>query len=250
MEHRNDSEALGPYFEQLRYDHPVGRCHVCVGRRKLTAVALEPPKPHDGLQWYFHAPFELSFESKCYMPFQNPLRWCNPNRDTSFDPCLVDVLEAYKDRALSNLTRHVRPPEWENALRLNVVLADAHEKKVVTNINLFCFCMNPQWRSHAIVKYLEDWVPHNLDYVGPVLKPQMRPSFPDTPPSPPSPWGTAVDFESSVTIEELPPAVDEEWERLKAQAREEESDTEQEFEEFRAMRASRRRTNFDWANEL
>ena len=62
MEHRNDSEALGPYFEQLRYDHPVGRCHVCVGRRKLTAVALEPPKPHDGLQWYFHAPFELSFE--------------------------------------------------------------------------------------------------------------------------------------------------------------------------------------------
>ena len=51
----------------------------------------------------------------------------------------------------------------------------------------------------------------------------------------------------SVTIEELPPAVDEEWERLERQAREEEpADLEKEFEEFRTMRAERRRTEFDW----
>ena len=50
-----------------------------------------------------------------------------------------------------------------------------------------------------------------------------------------------------VTIEELPPVVDEEWERLERQAREEEpTDLEKEFEEFRTMRAERRRTEFDW----
>ena len=124
---------------------------------------------------------------------------------------------------------------------VQVVLAGPCGAQVQTRINFFCFIMNPEWRKLSVVKHVEMWLPENLDYRGPVLKPPAPPS--PIPTAQPSPRSPALDAlleetlrESTVTIEEvLPPLMDEELARLDAEACEAEPfDTEETFEYLRA----------------
>ena len=218
-------------------DSPVGVCHHCARLPKLTIVALQPPTPVDGLEWYFHAPYEGND------PCHDPCRWCDPNRDTSLDPCLVDIIEVHKTKVLKDSARLARPSGWETSMGVQVALTDSYGATVQTRINFFCFIMNPEWRKLSVVKHVEKWLPDNLDYRGPVLKPPAPPS--PIPTAPPSPRSPALDalleetlLESTVSIEEvLPQSMDEELARLEAEAREAEpSDNEETFEYLRAKR--------------
>ena len=98
-----------------------------------------------------------------------------------------------------------------------MVLADSCGERVRTRINFFCFIMNPDWRKHSVVKYVESWLPENLDYVGPVLKPPARPS--PIPTAPPSPRSPALDALLEETLRESTVTkMDEELARLEARS--------------------------------
>ena len=101
---------------------------------------------------------------------------------------MVDIIEVYKTKVLKDSARLARPSGWETSLGVQVVLEDPCGAQVQTRINFFCFIMNPEWRKLSVVKHVEKWLPENLDYRGPVLKPPAPPSpIPTAPPSPRSP---------------------------------------------------------------
>ena len=180
------------------YTHQV--CHNCarpsqprVDGLTFTTYAV------NGLKWYFNFPCIETVPPNNNL--DDPCRWCNPNRNVSMDPHLVDVVEVYKLRKLENVTRQVRPHLWENVFELEIIVSDVSGGRVDVRINLFCFMMNPTWKNHSIVKYLAEWLPANLPYIGPVLK--MPTLFID-PPALPSPHTPDHVFEAStVQIEEV-----------------------------------------------
>ena len=114
----------------------------------------------------------------------------NPNRNTNFDPPLIEVVIVSKRVYLENDTRQVRPMNWETVFDVVVALEDTTGQPQRVNMNLFCFMMNPQWRRDPIVKFLETWLPRNLGYVGVVRNTDHmymhREKAPERP-SPPSP---------------------------------------------------------------
>ena len=196
---RGQAELL-PYFEEGLGGTLAPRCHDCVRQPRFLA-AKTSPLGEDGLRWYFNFPWEEPVVTRAL--YFNPHRWCDPNRDPRFDPKLVEVTEVWKQAALQNPTRHARPPAWENAFDVDVVLADARGGTCKASINLFAFLMNPAWRSDPVVKDIEGWLledPRNLGYIGPVLGACDVPLRPPSPPSPPSPYAPG---ESTVTIEEI-----------------------------------------------
>jgi hypothetical protein len=187
-------------------------------RRKCA----QPPQPKvggatftesavNGLKWYFNFPCTETVPPNNNL--DDPCRWCNPNRNVAMDPQLVDIVEVYKIRKLVNSTRQTRPPLWENAFELEIIVSDTRGGRAEVRVNLFCFRMNPTWKGHSIVKYLADWLPMHLEYTGPVMK--MNAIFIDlpAPPSPVSPdaytkgENALCDFDpinnSSVQIEEM-----------------------------------------------
>ena len=125
-----------PYFETDERGVLVHRCHFCVRKPKFLA-ARTSPLGVNGLRWYFNFPWEEPVMTRTL--YFNPHRWCDPNRDPRFDPKLVEVTEVWKQAALQNPTRHVRPPAWENAFDVHVVLADARGGTCKASINLFAF---------------------------------------------------------------------------------------------------------------
>ncbi len=184
-----DAKML-PYFD--RSGNP--RCHICVKAPKFMKD-LTPTTPMDGLHWYFNWPEEKKESHSLLFPqlavtTRSPALWCDPNRPIDLDPQLVEITEVWKTERLENDTRKVLPPFWESAFDVKAVLAGAHGTTLKVSINLFTFMQNPTWRKDRIVKYLQDWVPQNLDYCGPVLNQPARPSAP--PPLPPSPRSPAT----------------------------------------------------------
>jgi hypothetical protein len=126
--------------------------------------------------------------------------WCTQNRDPSADPQLLDILEVYTTKRLSNDTRAVRPPGWEDAFAVSCLLGDAHGGSVRTGIRLRALAMNPQWKAHPILSFIKDWLPSNLGCTGPVLKP---PPLLPAEPAPPSPRCPDAFVESTVRIEDI-----------------------------------------------
>ena len=161
-------------------------CHACVRQPKATSVPLKPPPRPAGLQWYFNFPEDAP--------------WCAQNRDPSADPQLIDILEAFKGKRLTNDTRAVRPAGWENALTVHCLLGDDHGGSVCAPIRYGSLVMNPRWKAHSIVSFIKEWLPANLAYVGPVLKP--LPLLP-VEPAPPSPRSPDAFVESTVCIEDI-----------------------------------------------
>jgi hypothetical protein len=153
----------------------------------------------NGLKWYFNFPCIETDPPNNNL--DDPCRWCNPNRNVSMDPPLVDVVEVYKIRKLENVARQVRPHSWENAFELEIIVSDVSGGHADVRINLFCFMMNPTWKNHSIVKYLAEWLPANLSYRGPVLK--MPTIFTAKLALLPCPNTPDHVFESTVQIEEL-----------------------------------------------
>ena len=169
----------GPYFAY--------RCHACMRQPRLTTAPLPPPRRPDGLAWYFN------------FPEDSP--WCTPNRDPSRDPQLLDILEVHKTKRLANHSRAVRPSGWEDAFVVDCLLGDAHGGSLRSPIRLGALVMNLQWKAHCVVSYLKDWLPANLGFLGPVLKPPPLLPVEQAPPSPRSP--DAFVAESTVRIEDI-----------------------------------------------
>ena len=214
------SVAMRPYFARINVEFggwaPV--CHQCTGARKYTAIPLQPPRPMDGLVWYFGAPYEEpehDFDRKDRL-----CRWCNPNRDTTLDPVLLDIIEVHKTERLEKATRQARPSGWETAFSVAAVLGGKDGSQATVRINLFAFVMNQGWRAHSVVKYIkDDWLaqPQNQEKIGPVLHPHPLPDVVPSPPSPPSPW--RLD-DSTVSIEEVPDSGrDDEMAAMRAEVR-------------------------------
>ena len=204
----NTSVAMRPYFARINVEFggwaPV--CHQCTGARKYTAIPLQPPRPMDGLEWYFGAPYEETerdFDRK-----DRPCRWVNPNRDTSLDPMLLDIIEVHKMERLEDVTRQARPSGWETAFSVEAVLGGKDGSQATVRINLFAFVMNPAWRAHSVVKYIkDDWVvqQQNHEKIGKVLHPVLFPqAVPRGRASPKNRRRAYVVEESTVSIEELP----------------------------------------------
>ena len=125
-------------------------CHVCADQPKFMEVSLVPPTPMSGIKWYFEWPQ--------YPNLGGPVDWVKPNRNTAVDPELLDIIEVYKFKVCDNKKKHVRPLHWESSMTVHCVLAAADGSSIETSINLFCFNMNKEWRSHNISRYIEDWI--------------------------------------------------------------------------------------------
>jgi len=143
----------------------VALCHNCAELPKYWDVPLDEPMPINGIKWYFNWPQHQNQGG--------PIDWVNPNRDVRMDPELLDITEVYKCKALLNKKRLVRPMLWESAFTVHCILAAPDGSSIAVAINLFCFNMNKQWKSHNIIKYITDWV-SNSDtardkYIGYVL---------------------------------------------------------------------------------
>jgi hypothetical protein len=193
---RRSLKELGGVFDRLCV------CHSCTRSSKLD-VPLWPLDPMDGFGWYFNYPCDVR---------RVPDVLYNPNRNTNFDPPLIEVIMVSKRVYLENDMRHVRPTNWETVFEVVVAVEDTAGQPQRVCMNLFCFVMNPQWRRDPIVKFLESWLPTNLGYVGVVrdtdrmythrAKSPERPS----PPSPPSPCPYGSPEEAAtpgVTFEEV-----------------------------------------------
>jgi hypothetical protein len=185
------------YKRKNRDGYVSTSCHLCSETPQPKVKAPFTELPVNGLKWYFNFPCTETVPPSNNL--DDPCRWCNPNRNVSMDPYLVDVVEVYKLRKLENASRHVRPLMWENAFELEIIVSDVRGGRVDVRVNLFCFMMNPKWNGHSIVKYLADWLPTHLEYIGPVLNMPLVYINVPAPKSPDSP----VFAESTVRIEEV-----------------------------------------------
>jgi hypothetical protein len=162
-----------------------------------------------GLTWYFGYPCDWD---------RVPDVLYTPNRNTNFDPPLIEVVIVSKRVYLENDTRQVRPMNWETVFDVVVALEDTTGQPQRVNMNLFCFMMNPQWRRDPIVKFLEAWLPGNLKYVGVVRNTDHmythRAKSPERPrPPSPCPYGSPLyDDERDASKTETPGVTFEEIE--------------------------------------
>jgi hypothetical protein len=187
------------YMRETR-DGKLQVCHNCATPSQPKVKGLTfTAHAVNGLKWYFNFPCIETDPPNNNL--DDPCRWCNPNRNVSMDPPLVDVVEVYKVRKLENVARQVRPHSWENAFELEIIVSDVSGGHADVRINLFCFMMNPTWKNHSIVKYLADWLPANLSYRGPVLK--MPTIFKADVALPPCPNTPDHVIKSTVQIEEM-----------------------------------------------
>ena len=170
--------------ECLRRD---GGCHVCAATPRRTGLMAPPvpKKPEFPINWYFNAPDDKP--------------WITKTRDTALDPKLVRIDEVLKTSDLSSAkSRSVRPHGWQRTLVARCVLADSFGGQCVTSIRWPALLENATWARLDVVRFVQDWLPSNLGYVGKILHPQPRMVY--TPPAPSTPWP----FESStVQIEEV-----------------------------------------------
>jgi hypothetical protein len=194
----NPDNAL--YTREDKEGYKYQACHRCAKPSQPRVAGLTfTAHAVNGLKWYFNFPCIETDPPNNNL--DDPCRWCNPNRNVSMDPPLVDVVEVYKIRKLENVARQVRPHSWENAFELEIIVSDVSGGHADVRINLFCFMMNPTWKNHSIVKYLAEWLPANLSYRGPALK--MPAIFTADLALPPCPNTPDHVFESTVQIEEL-----------------------------------------------
>jgi hypothetical protein len=157
-------------------------CHECLrsGQRTDPLYPI-PPWNGRGQTWYFCYPCDWD---------RVPDVLYTPNRNTTFDPPLIEVVIVRKRVYVEHDTRQVRPMNWETLFDVVVDLEDTTGQPQRAYMNLFCFAMNPQWRRNPIVKYLEAWLPRNLGYVGVVRNTDtmyMHRELAPERPSPPSP---------------------------------------------------------------
>ena len=165
-------------------------CHRCANVLKLD-TPIKPPSTESGMDWYFHFPWES--EEPTFIGCHRPLRWNGTNRDTNLDPALIDVIEVRQTEYLTNDTKKLRPPGWESSFTVCALLGDSVGGRLAVTMNLHSFMMNPTWRNHFKIRYIEEeWVVHtkNHKYFGEVIKnPAYAESPADTfvPPMPQSP---------------------------------------------------------------
>ena len=164
-------------------------CHKCARAPKLDTPA-KPPSIERGFDWYFHFPWEPEGP---FIHRHRPLRWMGTNRDTNMDPALVDVVEVRQTEFLKNDTKKLRPPGWETSFTVCAMLCDSVDGRMMATMNLHSFMMNPTWRNHFKIRYIEDeWVVQtkNHQYFGEVIKNMSYATVPtdtDVPPLPRSP---------------------------------------------------------------
>ena len=166
--------------------HRNGGCHVCAGTpRTGLIVPPVPKKPEFPIERYFNAPDDKP--------------WITKTRDAALDPKLVRIDEVLKTSDLSSAKScSVRPHGWQRTLVARCVLADSFGGQCVTSIRWPALLENATWARLDVVRFVQDWLPSNLGYVGKILHPQPRMVY--TPPAPSTPWP----FESStVQIEEV-----------------------------------------------
>ena len=144
-----------------------------------------PKKVEFPINWYFNAPDDKP--------------WITKTRDTALGPMLVRIDDVFKTSDLSSVkSRSVRPYGWQRTLVARCVLADSFGGQCVTSIRWPALLENATWARLDVVRYVQDWLPSNLEYVGKILHPQPRMVY--VSPAPSTPWP----YESStVQIEEV-----------------------------------------------
>ncbi len=149
----------------------------------------EPAKPEYPISWYFNSPQDMP--------------WITKTWNTSFDPPLVLVTEVLKTHDISaNKSRSVRQHGWQQCLVAKCMLADPFGDVIEVPINWPALVENELWAQNDVVRWVQDWLPGNLDYVGRVLnQPPPQPQLPM--PSPPSPMSPEWLNTSTVQIDEV-----------------------------------------------
>jgi hypothetical protein len=181
-------KSLGRY----EFSHPV--CHRCKKLPKREGFMV-PPSVVEGLLWYFDHP---------QIANGRPDILCIPNRNTSFDPPLIEVIQLAKHMELVKDGRNVRPYNWESAFRVQLALADVDGAPVIVNMSYFYFIQNPAWARDPIVNFVEKWLrPETFSFYGIVRRNGvdiLRPAEPQ--PQPKSPYGNPARAESDPESEE------------------------------------------------
>jgi hypothetical protein len=155
---------------------------------------MVPPYAVDGLLWYFDHP-------KLADGFPDIL--CIPNRNTSLDPPLIEVIQLSKVRELVKDGRNVRPYNWESAFRVQIALADVDGAPVIAVMSYFYFIQNPAWARDPIVKFVEKWLrPETFLFHGTVRRNGVEILRPPPEPQPNSPYGNPPRAQSDSESEE------------------------------------------------
>ena len=132
---------------------------------------IDPPRPVDGIDWYFHYPWEAVPPEFCGR--HQPCPWLDVNRDTNLDPMLECIREVYQTEWLTNNSKKLQPPGWKRAFQVECMINDQHGGKMIMTISIASFMMNPRWCRNSIIRYIEDeWViqTKNHKHIGSVLK--------------------------------------------------------------------------------
>ena len=166
--------------------HRRGSCHVCVyaPKNEGSLVPPEPTKPVHPVNWYFNAPDDKP--------------WVVKTRNTALDPPLVLITEVIKTHDISSTkSRSVRPHGWQQCLVAKCLLADPSGGVFEASLRWPALVENANWAQNDVVRYVQDWLPGNLQFVGRVMNQQ-----PPVLPNPPSPRTPDWFYTSSVQIEE------------------------------------------------
>ena len=109
------------------------------------------------------------------------------------------ITEVIKTHDISSTkSRSVRPHGWQQCLVAKCLLADPFGERFEASLNWPALIEHANWAQNDVVRYIQDWLPGNLQYVGRVMK-QPPPPLP-SPPSPMTPdWFNA----STVQIDEV-----------------------------------------------
>ena len=160
---------------------------VCVfaAKNEEAHVPPEPAKPEYPVNWYFNSPVDMP--------------WVTKTRNTSLDPSLVVITEVFKTHDISaNKSRSVRPHGWQQCLVAKCLLADPFGERFEASLTWPALVENAIWAQNDVVRYIQDWLPGNLQYVGRIINQQPPPL-----PNPPSPMTPDWFYTSSVQIDEV-----------------------------------------------
>jgi hypothetical protein len=176
-----------------KFESSPVRCHHCKKQPKREGFMV-PPSVVEGLLWYFDHP---------QIANGRPDVLCIPNRNTSLDPPLIEVIQLAKHMELVKDGRNVRPYNWESAFRVQLALADVDGAPVIVNMSYFYFIQNPAWARDPIVNFVEKWLrPENFRFYGIVRRNGVDILRPPPEPQPKSPYGNPARAESDPESEE------------------------------------------------
>ena len=122
-------------------------------------VPPEPVKPEYPITWYFNTPRDMP--------------WISKTRNTH--PPLVVVTEVIKTHDISGTkSRSVRPHGWQQCLVAKCLLADPFGERFEASLTWPALVENAIWAQNDVVRYIQDWLPGNLQYVGRIINSVCR----------------------------------------------------------------------------